>query len=385
MSPVTTPLPTAAAHSPELLAALGWYAREVIGIERLFREVTVKRRRNPARPVRRRRSAFRDPMICYDFLAMAWLGATRLSQIEPHLRHRDDCAAALGLPRFCDHTTAHNFLNAFHVAHLRQLDAVNARLLREHGSALTQRAPILDLELAERLVRRPGRRNRLHHWAVAFCAGEAVAQELSLRSTPPHALVAETVARARLALDRKPHLVRLAGLAASDELLPALWRLRLPFLTTVPWSWALAHHPRPARTPDWAPLDDASRVLDLGAAAPPRAPRRRLRALLVERPASAPGAGRQRLAILTSLADDAAPILVRLAASMTRLRTFFGHASWPLRDGKPPSSDPRGNAAYLRLAAIAMNILRLFARQLGADVTPARLHALLRVTPWRGT
>lgn len=377
----TLPLGIAAGPALDLLHALGWYAREVLGLEHLFNAVTVKRRRNLARPIRRRRSAFRDPMICYDLLAMAWLGATRLSQIEPHLQPRRDLARALGLPRFCDHTTAHNFLNAFHVTHLRQLDAVNERLLREHGSALHERAPILDVEVAERLLRRPGRHNRLHHWAVAFCAGEALAQEFSLRATQPHLIVGDLVARARRTLARKPRLVRIAGVPPSDEVFAPLLRMRLPFLTTTPWSWALAHHPRPAGS-RWVQLDDIARVLDLGASACPRAPQRWLRAFLVERAAAAPGLGRQRVAILTSLLEEAPPVLVRLAASMCRCKTFFGHGRWPLRDGKLPSSEARGNAAWLRLVTIAMNALRLFARHLGGDWSPARLHAALRVVPW---
>ena len=369
--------------SLDLLHALGWYAREVVGLERLFRHVTVKRRRNLARPVKRRKSAFRDPMICCDLLAMAWLGATRLSHVETHLQHRRDLAQALGLPRFCDHTTAHNFLNAFHVAHLRQLDAVNERLLREHGSALTQRAPILDVDSAERVVRRAGRQHdRVYRWAVAFCAGEALAQDLRVQCADGSALVADLVSRACRLLSGKPRLVRLSAACASHEVFRALARQRLPFLATVPWAQALADRPGERGPRRWAVLPDASRVLDLGAALSVPGTTRWARTVLVERPAPAPGLRRERWAIVTSLLREPASALLRLAASMCRLRPFYGHRLWPLGDGKLPSSGPRGNAAWLRLATIAMNTLRLFARQLGGEWTPSRLHARLRLIPW---
>ncbi len=376
-------MPAAVQPSPDTLGTLAWYAREVIGIEGLLRRVSVKRRRNLARPVKRRKSAFRDPVLCYDFLAMAWLGATRLSQIESFLEGRGDLARALGLPRFCDHTTAHNFLNAFHVTHLRQLDAVNERLLREHGSALAQRAPILDLDAAERRVRRAGRRRgRTYRWAVAFCAGEALAQDLRLDGTNASALVVDLLGRARQPLRAKPRLVRLTNACASHEVFRALARQRLPFLATRTWAAALADRPDARAGQRWAALPDATRVLDLCSALSVPGSRQWLRTLLVECPAPAPGLRRERCAIVTSLLREPMPVLVRLAASMSRIRPFFGHSRWPLGDGKLPSGEPRGNAAFLRLATIAMNVLRLFARQLGEGWTPARLHARLRAIEW---
>ncbi len=369
--------------SPELLHALGWYARQVVGLERILNAVTVKRRRNLARPVRRRKSAFRDPRICYDFLAMAWLGATRLSQIEPHLQRRRDLAQALGLSRFCDHTTAHNFLNAFHVTHIRQLDTVNARLLAGHGGALHQRAPIFDIDVAERLVRRPGRRtNHVYRWAVAFSAGEAIAQELRLNDPDVPALVAETIERARRLLRTRPRLVRLTGPCASREVFRGLHRMRLPFLAVTTWAWALEQRPEHGGRRAWVALDEGGRALDLGAALTPGTTRQWLRTILVERPAPAPGLRRKRFAIVTPLLSVPLYALLHLAASRGRIRQFYGHPRWPLGDGKLPSGNLRGNAAYLRLATIAMNMLRLFARHLGAGGSPSGLHARLRAIPW---
>ena len=55
----------------ELIGALAWFTRDVLRLERDFSRVTVKRRRNLARPIRRRRSAFRDLDGGADTLA-AW-------------------------------------------------------------------------------------------------------------------------------------------------------------------------------------------------------------------------------------------------------------------------------------------------------------------------
>ena len=371
--------------SPELVGALGWYVRDVLRLDRVFNCVTVKRRRNLARPVRRRRSAFRDPMICIDFLAMAWLGATRLSQIARYLRPRDDLARAFGLPRFCDHTTAHNFLNAFHRTHLRQLDDANARLLAEHGVAATARAPVLDLDVASRTVRRGGRRRDVvYRWALALCGGEGVAQALDHRAADWRPVLLDTLEEARRRVGGKPSLVRLAGTGASMDLLRALDRRRVPFLATVSWPWALAQHPAPEGAVRWTWLDAERRALDLGAAPAASAPGLALRTVLVERPAPAPGLRRERVALVSSLLEEDPPAIVRLGASTATLRHFFGHRRWPLGDGKMPSGDPRGNGAYLRLATIAMNVLRLFARALGEEWTLPRLRAQLRLVPSAG-
>ena len=319
-------------------------------------------------------------MICIDFLLMAWLGVTRLSQIAPHLKPRDDIARAFGLPRFCDHTTAHNFLNAFHRPHLAQLDRVNARLLAEHGVAPNARAPILDLDVAARVVRRTGRRRKAEYrWAVAFSAGEAVGQALAHNERDWSSVVLRATAAAREHLASKPTLVRLGGHCPSLGLLAALHRLRLPFLSTVTWAWALAQRPGPAAGRDWSWLDPERRILDLGNAPAATASGVVLRTILVERAAALPGLPRERFAVVSSLADEAPAGIVRLAASQSTIRAFYGHARWPLGDGKMPSGDVRGVAAYLRLATIAMNVLRLFARHLGDEWTLPRLRDQLRL------
>ena len=380
------PLAAPSPPSLELVHALAWFAREVLALDRLFNTVTVKRRRNLARPVKRRKSAFRDPMICLDLCTMTWLGVTRLSHIETHLRPRQDLARAFGLPRFCDHTTAHNFLNAFHRTHVRQLDDVNARLLIAHGQALSERAPILDLDLATRSVRHVARRRRSerYRWAVAFCAGEAIAQRLALERAGAEVLpglVLDLAAAARRRLARKPRLVRLAGTCASAQVVRALARERLPFLTTTTWAWALAQGPERHGPVRWAAPDPEHRVLDLGAAAGLAGVRQPLRVVLVERAALAPGLRRDRFAIVTSLADEPPASLLPMALYQSTIRGFFGHPRWPLGDGKLPSSGPRGIEAYLHLATIARNVLGLFARHLAEEWSLSRLRDRLRVAP----
>jgi len=366
-----------------LLEALAWYVREGLRIERLLNAVTVKRRRNLARPVRRRRSAFRDPAIALDFLVMAWLGVTRLSQIARHLRGRDDLAQVFGLPRFCDHTTAHNFLNGFHRTHVAQLVGVNARLLREHGGAEAWRGAVVDIDVAQRGVRRTGRRrDLLYRWAVAFSGGEVIAQDLDARASGWTPVVVRALSRAREQVGTRPRLVRVAGTAASRDLLRSLVRERVPFLTTGTWAWALAQRGEPRGAVQWTQLDAATRALDLGAAPGWPDARTAFRTILTERRSAARRAGRERIAAVTSLLDEPLPAIVQLAASGGRIRDFFGHPRWPLGDGKMPSGDARGNAAYAWLATLAMNILRLFARHLGEGWTPWRVHEELRVVPW---
>ena len=364
--------------------ALSWYIAHVLRLPTLLNGVTVKRRRNAARPVRRRRSAFRDPMMCLDLLVMAWAGATRLSHIARHLASHDDLARVFGLLRFADHTTTHNFLNRFHVTHLRQLDRVNNQLLRRQGLCAKERPACLDLDLARRPVRRrTGGVRTTYLWATAFADRLCVAQELGERPAETStALVHDVLARARATWRKRPRLVRLSAACVDESLLRALLRQRMNFLATTTWAWALRHANSPAERVPWHPVGPDTRVRDLGPVTLGPAARPNARIVLVEHPSVIPDAPPDRLALVTSLLDANLATLVVLADRATTIRSFFGHPTWPLREGKPPSSRRRGMAAYLRLATIAMNILVLFARELGPPWTPARVHRALRVVPW---
>jgi len=363
--------------------SLAWFTRHVLCLESLLNQVTVKRRRNLARPVRRRRSAFRDPAMSLDFLVMAWLGATRLSHIARYLARRHDLAHIFGLPRFADHTTAHNFLNNFHASHLRQLDRVNTELLRHSGSLDMKRPAFLDLDVAIRPVRRrTGGMARVYTWATAFSNHLCVAQLLEENTIEPRDALLRLLEQARALWQGRPRLIRLSPPCLSEPLLRALLRQRFRFLARTSWAWALAHANARLEAAEWQILDPDTRVRDLGWTTLGPASRPNARLILLERASIVPGAPPDRSAVVTSLPDTDPQTLAALASYPTTARSFFGHPTWPLRDGKPPSSRPRGMAAYLRLAAIAMNTLTLFARALGPPWTPGRVHRALRVIPW---
>jgi hypothetical protein len=103
--------------------------------------------------------------------------------------------------------------------------------------------------------------------------------------------------------------------------------------------------------------------------------------LIEQQPADEPALRPDRSALVTSLLEVPPAVLMQLSASQSTIRAFFGHPRWPLGDGKLPSSDPRANAAYLRLAALAVNVLRLFARHLGEGWTLDRVRRALRLVP----
>lgn len=363
--------------------SLAWFIHDVLRLLPLLNQVTVKRRRRAGRRVRRRRSAFRDPVMCLDFLAMAWLGATRLSQVARQLSARADLARVFGLPRFADHTTAHNVLNAFRASHLAQLDRVNDELLRRHGPLRHDRPAALDLDAAPRPVRRRGGgRSRTYLWVVAFAGGLAVAQRLDENVTDPSGPLLELLGDARARWPGRPRLVRLTHCCVSERLLRALLRQRLHFAASTSWAWTLSRLTRPPEAVPWLNLGPDERVRDLGPWTLGPARRPNVRGVLVERASLVPGAPPHRAAIVTSLLDGDPAALAALASAATTMRSFFGHPSWPLRDGKPPSSRSRGMAAYLRLATLAMNVLELFARELGPPWTRPRLHRALRVIRW---
>jgi hypothetical protein len=170
-------------------------------------------------------------------------------------------------------------------------------------------------------------------------------------------------------------------MAVSRELLTHLARTRQEFVATTSWAWAMAQRDdSPSRVP-YLSVSRRTRVRDLG---PDRDGFGAVRTIQVEHAAEGAGERPHRHAIVTSLLDAPVRALLPLAASRMSLPAFFGHPSWPLRDGKPPSSDPRGLAAYCRLATIATNVLVLFARHLGGRWTVAGLRDALRAVPSRG-
>jgi hypothetical protein len=128
----------------------------------------------------------------------------------------------------------------------------------------------------------------------------------------------------------------------------------------------------------WLSLGGRTRLRDLG---PDRDGFGAIRTVLVESLPGEPDEQPGRHALVTSLLDTPVQALVPLAESRMSQSGFFGHPTWPLRDGKPPSSDPRGVAAYCRLATIATNVLVLLARHLGAGWELGSLRAALRRVP----
>jgi len=257
-----------------------------------------------------------------------------------------------------------------------------------------------------RVRRRAGGIARIYTWATAFADHLCVSQLLEDKTTESRNLLLHLLDQTRALWQGRPRLVRLSPPCVSESLLRALLRHRFRFLARTSWSWALSHAQNRLEDAEWLVLNPDTRARDLGPTTLGPATRHNARIILLERCSIVPGAPPDRSALVTSLLDADLSTLSVLAAHATTPRSFFGHPTWPLRDGKPPSTRPRGFAAYLRLATIGMNTLALFAQGSTARsglsrgrrtraqpcysfVCPRRLHARLltapRAAPLRGS
>ena len=61
-------------------------------------------------------------------------------------KNETELAKLLGLPRFFDQSTAHQYLNRFSKWHVQQLDRINHQLLLHHGYCATQPIVIVDVD-----------------------------------------------------------------------------------------------------------------------------------------------------------------------------------------------------------------------------------------------
>jgi len=179
-----------------------WYGlMDVLQLNRRFRIITVKDKRNRERPIKRRKKPFPASLTCLSLVTIILLGIKRFEKIKPLLSTEKALANLLRLPRFFGVTTARNFINQFSLWHLRQLDSINTKLLADFGESTHQDLPIVDLDGTTHSLESKKRGKAVvgynkknkgkpcYQWAVAFVRQEIIVQNLypgNTKSYIPH-------------------------------------------------------------------------------------------------------------------------------------------------------------------------------------------------------
>jgi len=365
-----------------LFALLAWFLVDVLELERRFRPLTVKRKRNRQAPVKRRRSPFLAPKLCLGLVTTTLLGIRRFENLTPLLHTESSLAGLIGLERFFSRSTARNFINACQLWHLRQLDRINLGLLRDWGECSRQDFPVVDIDSQTHTLesrkregavvgfnrKRPGK--PCYQWSVAFVRGEVVSQRLlagnQKASTDAKARIEDV--KAKLGLSH--FVIRLDGGYFSGELLDWIVEQGLGLVTSVRYDWVTAqpgNHPEDHR---WVRYDEKTRVLDLGVTTVVRTSSHLYRVILVEKeqepfPGSRRRAKTLRYALIAHLPWQMRPeALYEFYHQRQTIENFFKEAQNPFSAGKMPSQRFRANEAYLGLVILAYNCFTIFKKTL---------------------
>lgn len=365
-----------------LFALLAWFLVDVLELERRFRPITVKRKRNRQAPVKRRRSPFLAPKLCLGLVTTTLLGIRRFENLTPLLHTEGSLAGLIGLRRFFSRSTARNFINACQLWHLRQLDRINLGLLRDWGECSRQDFPVVDIDSQTHTLesrkregavvgfnrKRPGK--PCYQWSVAFVRGEVVSQRLLVgnqkASTDAKARIEDV--KAKLGLSH--FVIRLDGGYFSGELLDWMVEQGLGLVTSVRYDWVIAqpgNHPEDHR---WIRYDRKTRLLDLGLTRVVRTSAHLYRVVLVEKeqepfPGSRRRAKTLRYAVIAHLPwQMRAEALYEFYHQRQTIENFFKEAQNPFSAGKMPSQRFRANEAYLCLVTLAYNCFTIFKKTL---------------------
>ena len=378
-----------------LFALLTWFLVDILHLEERFKIVTVKRRRNRVKPIKRRRCPFPDEKLCLSIIATILLGIKRFENVNVLLHNEIELPKLLGLPRFFEATTARNFINQFTLWHLRQLDRINTQLLTDFGESACQDFPVLDidstthsLESRKREGAVPGfnRKNKgkpCYQWSVGFIRGEAISQNLMFGNQKPTIDFKDLVRDVVRKLGTPNIVVRADTAYLSGSNLNFVIENGLQFIVGAPYKWIASNNSIDESS--WTQYDDETRIMDLGQAKVVSKCPCPLRVILIEKeqePIKIRGRKRRiRYGIVSNIGffTDAASFYEFYKERQT-IENFFKESKNPFNAGKLPSQKFKGNQAYLYLVIIAYNCFSIFKKSICHQTGTANLLKQLEIS-----
>ena len=361
-----------------LFPLFAWYLMDYIHLMQRFEFLTVKKKRNNLRPIKRRTPRYSAGQMGIGIVALILLGIKRFRSINRLLATETKLAELLGLKGFFDQATAHRFLNEFQKWHLKQLERVGDELEKEFGEAFHQDLIVLDIDSTthslesrkrQKAVRGYNKKNPgkpCYQWSVGFIRGEAVAHKLYPGNTVCKDHLKDTIESVMEKIYRPISIVRLDGGYLSAELLNYIDQRNLQVVMAARYDWVMAQGPE--IDPDkWESYDEKTKLYDLGLARVMSTVERQYRIILVVKEQKPfPGGKRKktkqvRYAIIENLAIRLeSNALYEFYCERQTIENFFKESKGPFHSGKMPSQRFRACEAYLHFVVIAYNLFQWF-------------------------
>lgn len=361
-----------------LFPLFAWYLVDYIKLSERLKTLTVKRKRNNMKPVKRRTPQFTEAQLGAGLICIILLGIKRLRKINRLLKTEVQIANLIGLKRFFDQATAHRFLNEFQLWHIRQLERVADELARDFGETFRQDIVVLDIDSTthslesrkrEKAVvgynkKNPGK--PCYQWSVGFIRGEAVAHKLYEGNTTCKQHLKDTLS---LVVNKIPHnvsIVRLDGGYLSAELLDYIAQRKLSVVMGARYDWVMAQKPK--IDPDnWKTYNEKTMIYDLGMARVASSVEKEYRIILVDKEQDPfKGDGRKKAKRIKYAIVESLPFrldafaLYQFYCSRQTIENFFKESKGPFNSGKMPSEKFRACEVYLQFVIMAYNMFEWF-------------------------
>jgi len=360
-----------------LLPLFIWYLRDILELEKRFKILTVKTKRNHVNPVKYRDKPYTEEKISLAFIVLILLQIERFSKIHDTLSDELKIAKLIGLEKFFSDQTAYNFINAFQKWHIDQLQRLNTKLLLDFGLSFHQDFPVIDVDMTtfslESKLREgavPGynkikKGKPCYQWSVAFCSGEVIANRLAEGNTVSLTNFMEMLESIKELLPSKLYMMRLDSGYLSAEVLNYIAEKNLFILCGCAYSYVMAQPENKLKEVEWAVYDENTWLSDLGITKVVAKAEGKFRVILVKKKQEKIKIKKVveylHYAIVTNFYMQQNPeVIYNEYHKRQTIENFFKEVKNPFHSTKMPSSLFRGNEAYLYFEIISYNCFIIF-------------------------
>ena len=360
-----------------LLPLMVWYLKNVLELDKRFKSITTKSKRNHDKPVKYRKKPYPEDKMSLAFIVLILLQIERFYKIKDSLSDESVIAKLIGLEKFFSDQTAYNFINAFGKWHINQLDRVNAKILKDFGQSFNQDFPVIDMDMTtfslESRLREgacPGY-NKIkmgkpcYQWSVAFCAGEVVANMLAEGNTVSLTKFSDMLEKLEKLFQSKIFMLRLDSGYLSADMLNCITDKNLFVLCCCSYNYVMAQPENKHRELVWIEHDETTWLVDLGVTTVVEKAKNEYRVILVKKKQEKIKIKKVKeylfYAIVTNFYIQQTPGIVYTEYHKRQtIENFFKEVKNPFNSTKMPSQRFRGNEAYLYFEVIAYNCWQIF-------------------------
>ncbi|KKL62046.1 hypothetical protein LCGC14_2189150 [marine sediment metagenome] len=343
-----------------LFPLFAWFLMDYLLLPQYFKGLTVKKKRNRKRPIKRRKPKFDISQMCMGIITAILLGVERFRKINDVLSTETKIAELVGLPEFFDQSTVHVLV--------LDIDSTT------HS---------LESRKREKAVVGHNKKNRgkpCYQWSAAFVRGEVVSQKLNKGNSHCISCFKEIVASVAAKLEKPISIIRVDGGYFSGDTLEWTIEKGYQIVTIERYKWIMSQKPK--IDPDkWIEYNSDTKLYDLGRIKIISTTEAIFRAILVDT-RQHPFGKKQlkkkhiRYAIVENLATElSASALYEFYHGRQTIENFFKESKNPFNSGKMPSQKFRANEAYLQFVAIAYNSYSWFKKNF--------FHQPGKLTLWR--